>query len=54
MSRNNGGPGPNLIYLCEPAFSVEGFLKDVKKELEAHDSVLVAISEGIKDAAGAL
>lgn len=52
LARNNGGPGPNLIYLCEPEFSVEGFLRDVKKELESHDSVLVAISEGIKDANG--
>lgn len=52
LARNNGGKGPNLIYLCEPAFSVEGFLADVKKELETNDSVLVAISEGIKDADG--
>ena len=52
LARNNGGPGPNLIYLCEPEFSVEGFLRDVKKELESHDSVLVAISEEIKDANG--
>lgn len=52
LARNNGAQGPNLIYLCEPAFSVEKFLKDVKKQLEEHDSVLVAISEGIKDASG--
>ncbi|NCC42630.1 MAG: 6-phosphofructokinase [Clostridia bacterium] len=52
LSRNNGGHGPNLIYLCEPAFSVESFLADVKHELEQYDSVLVAISEGIKDKDG--
>lgn len=52
LARNNGGKGPNLIYLCEPAFSIEGFLEDVKRELETNDSVLVAISEGIKDKNG--
>lgn len=52
LARNNGGKGPNLIYLCEPAFSIEGFLDDVKRELETNDSVIVAISEGIKDKNG--
>lgn len=52
LARNNGGKGPNLIYLCEPAFSVEGFLDDVKRELETNDSVIVSISEGIKDKNG--
>lgn len=52
LARNNGGKGPNLIYLCEPAFSIDGFLDDVKRELEINDSVVVAISEGIKDKNG--
>ena len=52
LARNNGAAGPSLIYLCEPAFSVESFLDDVKKKLEQQDSVLVAISEGIKDKNG--
>ncbi|MGN1140175.1 MAG: 6-phosphofructokinase [Oliverpabstia sp.] len=52
LARNNGAKGPNLIYLCEPAFSIEKFLDDVKNELKTHDSVLVAISEGIKDKEG--
>lgn len=52
LARNNGAQGPNLIYLCEPAFSVEKFLSDVKKQLELHDSVLVAVSEGIKNVEG--
>lgn len=52
LARNNGAQGPNLIYLCEPAFSVEKFLSDVKKQLELHDSVLVAVSEGIKNVDG--
>lgn len=52
LARNNGGKGPDLIYLCEPAFSIEGFLNDVKRKLETNDSVIVAISEGIKDKNG--
>lgn len=31
LSRVNGGEGPNLIYLCEPAFDTEQFLKDVQE-----------------------
>ena len=52
LARNNGGKGPNLIYLCEPVFSIEKFIKDVRKQLEQYDSVLVAVSEGIKDEKG--
>jgi len=52
LSRVNGGEGPNLIYLCEPAFDTEQFLKDVQEKLEQKDSVLVAISEGIHDSEG--
>lgn len=52
LARNNGAKGPNLIYLCEPAFSIETFVENVKNELNDNDSVLVAISEGIKDKDG--
>ncbi len=52
LARNNGGKGPDLIYLCEPAFSIEKFVADVKDKLEKNDSILVAISEGIKNADG--
>ncbi len=52
LARNNGAKGPNLIYLCEPAFSLDQFVADVRKQLETNDSVVVAISEGIKDANG--
>ena len=41
-----------MIYLCEPAFDTEQFLKDVQEKLEQKDSVLVAISEGIHDSEG--
>lgn len=48
----NGGEGPALIYLCETAFDTEQFLKDVQEQLKVRDSVLVAVSEGVKDAQG--
>lgn len=52
LARGNGQKGPNLIYLCETVFDNDRFIADVKKELETCDSVLVAISEGIKDKEG--
>lgn len=30
LSRENGGTGPQLIYLCERAFDTEQFIRDVK------------------------
>lgn len=52
LARVNGGKGPDFIYLCEPVFSIERFIKDVKQKLENQDTVLVAISEGIKNQVG--
>lgn len=52
LARVNGGKGPNLIYLCERDFSVTEFITDVKEELENNNSVIVAISEGIKSSKG--
>lgn len=52
LARGNGQKGPNLIYLCETVFDNDRFIADVKNELETCDSVLVAISEGIKDKEG--
>ena len=52
LARNNGGKGPSLIYLCERPFSIPQFLKDVREKLAVQDSVLVAVSEGIRDARG--
>lgn len=44
----NGETAPHLIYLPEGEFSAEKFLKDVKEQLEVRNSVIVAVSEGIK------
>lgn len=52
LSRLNGGIGPNLIYLCEKDFDINKFTNDVKEKLTDNNSVIVAISEGIKNSNG--
>lgn len=52
LPRMNGHAGPDLIYLCETAFDIQKFLKAVEKKLESKNSVIVAVSEGIKDKEG--
>ena len=47
------GEGPDLVYLPERAFSIETFLSDVRAALERHPGVVVAVSEGIRNADGA-
>lgn len=44
----NGETAPHLIYLPEGEFTAEKFLNDVKAQLEVRNSVIVAVSEGIK------
>lgn len=49
------GLGPDLIYLPEQPFSVEGFLEDVERVAkEKQNKVIAVISEGIKDKDGHL
>ena len=45
-------PAPDLIYLPEVPFSFDSFLEDVKKALDVHPNVVVAVSEGIRDKDG--
>lgn len=52
LSRENGGTGPQLIYLCERAFDTEQFIRDVKACLAKRNAVVVAVSEGLKNADG--
>lgn len=52
LSRENGGTGPQLIYLCERAFDTEQFIRDVKDCLAKSNAVVVAVSEGLKNADG--
>ena len=44
--------GPHLIYLPERVFEIDRFLADVKATYERHGRCVVAVSEGIHDAAG--
>ena len=44
--------GPHLIYLPERTFVLEKFLADVKAAYERHGRCVIAVSEGIHDAAG--
>ena len=43
---------PQLIYLCERAFDEERFLSDVREALEEENNIIIAVSEGVKDAQG--
>lgn len=52
LGRINGDSAPDLIYLCERPFSVDGFLCDVREKLGKKHAVVVAVSEGIKNEAG--
>jgi 6-phosphofructokinase 1 len=52
LARTNGGAAPHLIYLPEIPFDTDNFIDDVKTLLETTDSVVVAVSEGIRDKSG--
>jgi ATP-dependent phosphofructokinase / diphosphate-dependent phosphofructokinase len=50
--RKSADDGPHLIYLPERTFVIEKFLADVKAVYERLGRCVVAISEGVHDAAG--
>lgn len=52
LSRLGEGIGPSLIYICERAFDVEQFVKDVQTKLVERKAILVVVSEGVKDKEG--
>lgn len=43
---------PHLIYLPEVAFDIDKFVDDVKQKLLEYNTVIVVVSEGIKDKDG--
>ncbi len=45
--------GPHLIYLPERVFEVDRFLADVQAMYQRHGRCVIAVSEGVHDAAGA-
>lgn len=52
LAKGEDCSGPDLIYLPEIVFDIEAFTERVKKLLETQDSVVVAVSEGVKTADG--
>ncbi len=52
LARQEDMVAPHLIYLPEVPFSVEQFVSDVKEKLEQYNSIIVVVSEGIKDKDG--
>lgn len=52
LARNEYNTAPHLIYLPEVPFDPEDFLLDVKRLLFERNNVVIAVSEGIRDASG--
>lgn len=52
LARNVYNTAPHLIYLPEVPFDKEAFMGDVEDLLEKQNNVIVAVSEGIRDASG--
>lgn len=52
LARNDYNTAPHLVYLPEAAFDTDIFISNLKTLLEKQDSVIVAVSEGIRDADG--
>ena len=52
LAKSEECDGPDLIYLPEVPFDLDNFTNRVKELLEKKDSIVVAVSEGIKIADG--
>lgn len=52
LSRVNGGNGPDFIYLCEREFDIDEFISNLTAAIKTKPSLLIAVSEGIKDKNG--
>lgn len=52
LSRVNGGNGPDFIYLCEREFDIDEFVLHLATAIKTKPSLLVAVSEGIKNKNG--
>ncbi len=52
LARNEYSDAPHLIYLPETYFDKDRFLADVRNLLEKQNNIIIAISEGIRDASG--
>ena len=52
LARIGGNEGPDLIYVCEVPCDLLKVLADVKAKMEQKGSVLIVVSEGLKDLKG--
>jgi 6-phosphofructokinase len=52
LARDEEGDPPHLIYLPERPFDPKQFLADVKRVVDRGEGCVVAVCEGLKDAAG--
>lgn len=52
LGRLNGGSAPDLIYLCERPFDVDQFLNDVREKMAEKHSIIIAVSEGLRNEEG--
>lgn len=52
LARTPDSPAPQLIYLPEVAFDVRQCIEDVRNLQKSHNNIIIAISEGIRDAEG--
>lgn len=52
LARTMGNTAPDFIYLPEITFDSDKFLYDIRSKLANQDTVIVAVSEGIKTADG--
>ena len=52
LARNGFSDAPHLIYLPEVPFDKEKFIEDIENQFKRHKNIIVAVSEGIRDAGG--
>ena len=52
LGRLNGDSAPDLIYLCERPFLVDRFLEDVREKMAEKHSIVIAVSEGLRNEEG--
>ena len=52
LARNGYNSAPHLIYLPEVPFDIDKFLTKVKDLIKKKSSVVIAVSEGLRDADG--
>lgn len=52
LARTSYSPAPDFIYLPEVPFDADQFLADVKSLKQVRKNIIIAVSEGIKDANG--